>query len=68
MSMWQQIRENSKISLKDFANMVGYLKQNISSFEKGKRPMPIKLQIEFKTYVDQIDKLRFKLWIFDVLV
>lgn len=47
MSMWQQIREEKEIKLSDFAKMVGYSKQNISAFEKGKRPMPMNLQIEY---------------------
>ena len=47
MSMWQQIREEKEIKLSDFAKTVGYSKQNISAFEKGKRPMPMNLQIEY---------------------
>lgn len=47
MSIWKKIRTDKNIKISEFAKKVGYSVQSIWHFERGDRPMPIKLQIEY---------------------
>lgn len=46
-SMWKQIREDYGITMSKMGAKCNYSRQNIWNFEKGNRPMPINLQIEY---------------------
>ena len=46
-SMWKKIREEYGLSMQQFGAKYNYNRQNIWHFEKGDRPMPINLQIEY---------------------
>lgn len=47
MSLWYNIRKDRGITVAEFARKTGYDASNICHFEKGDKPMPMKLQIEY---------------------
>lgn len=47
ISTWERIRVEKGISRKDFSKSVGCAVSSIWHFEKGDRPMPVRLQIEY---------------------